>query len=41
MLGDWTFKMLYDKNFVIPTGTWTVELYWDGMFVNRSTFRVN
>lgn len=41
MLGEWTFKMLYDKNSVIPTGTWTVELYWDGMFVNRSTFRVN
>ena len=40
MLGDWTFSMIYDKNRTVPSGTWTVELYWDGMFVNRSTFQV-
>lgn len=41
MPGDWTFRMIYDKNSSVPSGTWTVELYWDGMFVNRSTFKVN
>ena len=40
MIGDSTFAQLYKYNSTIPSGTWTVELYWDGMFVNRSTFTV-
>ena len=40
MLGDWTFDMIQDKNDKVPSGEWTTELYWDGMFVNRSTFTV-
>ena len=40
MVGDWTFQKMYEYNSSIPSGTWTVELYWDGMFVNRSTFTV-
>ncbi len=40
MLGDWTFDMIYQKNGSLPTGTWTVELYWDGQYVNTSTFTI-
>ena len=40
MLGDWTFDMIQDLNGSLPSGEWAVELYWDGMFVNRSTFTV-
>ena len=35
------FALLYEKNGTIPTGTYTVELYWDGMFVKSTTFTVN
>ena len=40
MLGSWTFKRIYDENSLIPTGTWKVDLYWDGMHVNQSSFNV-
>ncbi len=40
MLGNWTFAKMYEFNSTIPSGTWAVELYWDGMFVKRSTFTV-
>ena len=40
MLGDWTFKKIYNENSTIPPGTWKVDLYWDGMHVNQSTFNV-
>ena len=33
--------LLYEKNGTIPTGTYTVELYWDGMLVKSTTFTVN
>ena len=32
------FDRVYDRTGEIPAGTWTFELYWNGMFVNRSTF---
>lgn len=35
------FDHLYEKNGTIPTGTYRVELYWDGMLVNTTTFNVN
>ena len=40
LLGDTTFDMIYKMNDSIPSGKWTVELYWDGMLVNQSTFNV-
>lgn len=40
MIGDWTFAKMYEYNSTIPSGTWTVELYWDGMFVKSATFTV-
>ena len=40
MLGEWTFWKIYNKNSSIPKGTWKVDLYWDGMHVNQSTFEV-
>ncbi len=40
LLGPWTFDKIYEQNGTVPAGTWTLELYWDGMFVNRSTFTV-
>ena len=39
--GTGFFDLLYEKNGTIPTGTYTVELYWDGMFVKSTTFTVN
>lgn len=39
-IGTSFFKGLYDNNGAIPTGTYKVELYWDGMLVNKSTFSV-
>ncbi len=40
ILGTQTFDAVYKNTGTIPAGKWTVELYWDGMFVNRSTFTV-
>lgn len=40
LLGSWTFQRIYEYNSIVPTGNWTVELYWDGMLVNRSTIKV-
>lgn len=40
LLGDTAFDMIYKMNSAIPSGQWTVELYWDGMLVNQSTFNV-
>lgn len=39
--GTGFFDLLYEKNGTIPTGTYTVELFWDGMFVKSTTFTVN
>ena len=41
MTGEWTFEKIYKENASVPTGTWKVDLYWDGMHVNQSTFEVN
>lgn len=40
ILGNKTFKGIYGMNSDIPTGSWKVDLYWDGMHVNESTFQV-
>ena len=40
-IGTDFFSLLYEKNGTIPTGTYTVELYWDGMFVKSTNFTVN
>lgn len=39
-IGGYFFECLLEKNGVIPVGKYTVELYWDGMLVNRSYFYV-
>lgn len=39
-VGSFFFECLYEKNGSIPTGTYTVELFWDGMLVDKSTFSV-
>lgn len=38
--GTGFFSDLYRSHGDIPTGTYTVYLYWDGMWVNTSTFNV-
>ena len=35
------FKDLYDQTGNIPPGEYKIHLYWDGYWVNTSTFRVN
>ena len=40
MIGEWAFKNTYEEKTSIPAGTWKVDLYWDGMHVNQSTFEV-
>lgn len=35
------FSTLLDKTGSIPRGEYTIYMYWDGMWVNTSTFRVN
>lgn len=35
------FKDLYDQTGNIPSGEYKIHLYWDGYWVNTSTFRVN
>ncbi len=35
------FANLYSSTGDIPTGTYTVYLYWDGMWVNTTTFKVS
>ena len=39
-LGSEMFEMVYDKFASIPSGTWTVDLYLDGMHVNTSYFPI-
>ncbi|MGN1021520.1 MAG: hypothetical protein ACI4O7_14245 [Aristaeellaceae bacterium] len=39
-IGTDFFTLLYDNNDTIPTGTYRVELYWDGMLVNTTSFTV-
>lgn len=34
------FKRLLEKNGTIPVGRYTVEMYWDGMLVDRDSFTV-
>lgn len=41
MTGERFFKYLYQSTENIPTGDYKVYLYWDGMWVNTSTFKVN
>lgn len=40
MIGDSFFSSLYKNNDDIPTGKYKIHLYWDGMWVNTSTFKV-
>lgn len=40
IIGTSFFRDLYGALGDIPTGTYTVYLYWDGMWVNTSTFKV-
>lgn len=41
MIGDTFFECLNDKAGEIPLGEYKIYLYWDGMYVNTSTFKVN
>ena len=40
MIGDTFFDYLYRNTGEIPTGNYKVSLFWDGMWVNTSTFSV-
>lgn len=39
--GNWIFSAEYKAFGSVPSGKYTVELYWDGMLVNRQAFTVN
>lgn len=39
--GNTIFSAEYEAFNAVPTGKYTVELYWDGMLVNRQTLKVN
>ena len=41
MIGDTFFELLNKKAGQIPVGDYQIHLYWDGMYVNTTTFRVN
>ena len=41
MTGERFFKYLYTNTGDIPAGEYKVYLFWDGMWVNTSTFKVN
>lgn len=41
MIGDNFFSSLYDKAGQILLGEYKIYLYWDGMYVNTTTFKVN
>ena len=38
--GDYFFELLNEKTGSIPTGTYQIELYWDGMLVSTKHFSV-
>ena len=40
LAGDRFFEALYRNTGNIPTGTYQVTLYWDGAWVNTSSFTV-
>ena len=40
LLGDSFFANMLNRLGDIPTGTYSIDLYWDGMFVNHTTFQV-
>ena len=40
LVGDNFFKYLYAANRTIPSGTYNVYLFWDGMWVNTTSFKV-
>ena len=40
LVGGNFFSELYDRTKEIPTGKYQVHLFWDGMWVNTSTFKV-
>ncbi len=39
-VGENFFTRLYDLKGFIPTGTYRIEMYWDGMLVNRKEFKI-
>jgi|GEM_PF-1273952 len=39
-IGNTFFARMYEKNGVIPAGTYTAELYFNGMLANTKTFKV-
>lgn len=39
-LGDSFFSKMYELNGSIPTGEYTLQIYWDGMLLNEQTFTV-
>ena len=41
MIGDRFFELLNKNAGQIPAGDYSIHLYWDGMYVNTTTFRVN
>ena len=40
-LGGYYFESLYDANYEVPFGEYTVWTFWDGMYVNDTQFKVN
>ena len=40
-IGDTFFSYLYEFNGAIPTGTYRIELYWNGMLAQKRTFTVH
>ena len=40
LTGERFFKYLYRNTGTIPAGDYRVDLFWDGMWVNTSTFKV-
>ena len=40
LMGPQVFSAIYESCGTVPTGTWNIELYWDGMLVNSTTFDV-
>ncbi len=40
-LGSDYFKNLYETTGSVPAGNYEITMYWDGMFVNRSTLKVS
>ena len=41
LLGSNFFRSMYEATDTIPSGTYRVELYWDGMYVGQTTFKID